>query len=175
MNGILFSTLLVLFPAGARAASTGTASAVDQPAPPAGGAITLFGNPAVMKDPQSGAGQGAPAETGRDGEKKPAKKKKLRLAENKPQAKELPAAGGGTEQPEKKKLVPVTLNSKLPFKKSCDDCPCRWALGQIFDIVGGYGAPPVISSVPINAFRAIGSTEMPKSLRMGKIIDKKLN
>lgn len=166
MNKFVFA-LLLLLPAAASAASTGTASAVDQAAPPAVGGITLFGNPAVVKNGE-GPGRIGPAEPGGAGAKKTAKNKKTLQAGKKPEDKG-PAAGEGAVKPEKKKLVPVTHNSQLPFRKSCDDCPCSWALGQIFGIVGGAGAPPAMSSGPVNAFKAIVSTEMPKSLRTGKM------
>jgi len=166
VNKFIFA-LFLLLPAAASAASTGTASAVDQAAPPSGGAITLFGNPAVVKSGE-GPGRAVPAETGGAGEKKNAKNKKPLQAGKKPEDKGT-AAGDGSVKPEKKKLVPVTHNSQLPFRKSCDDCPCKWALGQIFDIVGGSGAPPAMSSGPVNAFKTIVSTEMPRSLRMGQM------
>ena len=122
MNGILFSLLLCLDPAPARAASTDTV--VSAPAV-TGHPITIFGNPAVMKEPKKTAAPGlvkeVPAEF-KGSQPKPVKKKKKRAAPPPPPEKKAEV------KPPKRKLVPVSFYDKWEAQR----VNCDWYLGKVF-------------------------------------------
>ena len=113
---------LFICPAPAGAASTDTAVST---ASVTGHTIPLFGNTAVIKDPQQPAPfelvKESPAEFKGSGPK-PVKKKK------KPAAPARPPEKKAETKPPKRKLVPVSFYDKWESRR----VNCEWFLGKVF-------------------------------------------
>jgi len=124
--------IMAACPAPAVAGSTDTLPSPARVSQPRGNPITIFGNPAVIKEPQkmypAGLRQGIPMETRKAGDPKSVKKKKKR-GSVRPQEKQ-PSA-----KPLKRKLLLVSFyDDWTPYRAGC-----RWVLGRIFEPVYDTG------------------------------------
>ncbi|MBU2574436.1 MAG: hypothetical protein KKH28_10210 [Elusimicrobia bacterium] len=133
MVKLFFTVLMFILPAPASAASTDTVLAPAPVSQPRGNPITIFGNPAVIKNQQkenpAGLRQEVPAEFKKAEGPKPVKKKKKRLPAQ-------PEKKKPTKKPPKRKLVPVSFYDRWEPYRTSD---CQWVLGKIFEPVYDFG------------------------------------